>query len=179
MKIYIAILVLLLLSLINMNCSIEKFFSRQRNDSTSVVKSASEKKDSTAAGIVSTTNTDREETYKWWRMIIENMPKKDTNLTVNNIYPAPARVIYEGGSGRIDEQTTSKDSMWYLQLAILIKASSDSMSRRIENIESQKKSETKGFGLWSLIMVAGGAIIFFKLLSYAGSNFTITKKSRS
>lgn len=157
-------------------CNIEKFLSRQRSDSTIVAKTQTEKKDSTSAGSVNTTNTKSKEDYEWWRVILENLPKKDTNVTVNNIYPAPARVIYEGGTGKIEQEVNSKDSTWFYQLALLIKATTDSTNKRIDNLEKKKDVSTPGLGLWTLIIVAGGAVIFFKLLGYVGSNYKLSKK---
>lgn len=161
------------------SCNIERFFTRQRSDSTSVAKTQTEKRDSTAAGAVTTTNTKSKEDYEWWRVILENMPKGDTTVTVNNIYPAPARVIYEGGSGKVETETASKDSVWFHQLALLIKASTDSTNRRIDNIEKQSKTETKGLGLFTLILVMGGAVVLFKLLGFVGNNYSIAKKTKA
>ncbi len=178
--VYVLMIVLLaiIVAVFSSGCSIEKFFSRQRSDSTIVAKTQTEKKDSTSAGSVNTTNNKSKEDYEWWRVILENMPKIDSNVTVNNIYPAPARVIYEGGTGKIEQEVNSKDSTWFYQLALLIKATTDSTNKRIDNLEKKKDVSTPGLGLWTLIIVAGGAVIFFKLLGYAGSNFTITKKVR-
>lgn len=175
MKVIIAIL-LFLLMLLNTNCSIEKFFSRQRSDSTDVTKTQTEKKDSTSAGSVNTTNTKSKEDYEWWRVILENMPKKDTNVTVNNIYPAPARVIYEGGTGKIEQEVNSKDSTWFYQLALLIKSSTDSTNKRIDNLEKKKDVSTPGLGIITVILIAAAVAIFFKGVSYIVSNYKLSKK---
>ncbi len=158
------------------SCSIEKFFSRQRSDSTTVAKTQTEKKDSTSAGSVNTTNTKSKEDYEWWRVILENLPKKDTNVTVNNIYPAPARVIYEGGTGKIEQEVNSKDSTWFYQLALLIKATTDSTNKRIDNLEKKKDVSTPGLGIITVILIAAAVAVIFRVISYVGSHYKLSKK---
>lgn len=165
-----------LIILILTSCNIERFFTRQRSDSTAVSKVQTGIKDSLNSGSVSTNNSKSKEEYEWWRMIVENMPKGDTTVTVNNIYPAPARVIYEGGSGTRQEEKQSKDSAWMHQVFSFIKESLDSTNRRIDNVEKQSKTETKGLGLFTLILVMGGAVVLFKLMGFIGTNYSITKK---
>lgn len=177
----VAVLLIYMLAVIVLvfctGCNIERFFSRQRSDSTAVSKVQTGIKDSLNSGSVSTNNSKSKEDYEWWRMIVENMPKGDTAVTVNNIYPAPARVIYEGGSGTRQEEKQSKDSTWMHQLFSLIKESFDSTNRRIDNVEKQSKTETKGLGLFfTLILVMIGAVLLFKLMGFVGNNYSIIKK---
>lgn len=176
----VAVLVIYIIAVIvlvfSTGCNIERYFSRQRSDSTAVSKVKTGFKDSVNSGSVSTNNSKSKEDYEWWRMIVENMPKGDTTVTVNNIYPAPARVIYEGGSGTRQEEKQSKDSTWMHQVFSLIKESLDSTNRRIDNVEKQSKTETKGLGLFTLILLMGGAVVLFKLMGFIGNNYSITKK---
>lgn len=176
--VYVLMIVLLaiIVAVFSSGCSIEKFFSRQRSDSTTVAKSQTEKKDSTSAGSVNTTNTKSKEDYEWWRVILENLPKKDTNVTVNNIYPTPARVIYEGGTGKIEQEVNSKDSTWFYQLALLIKATTDSTNKRIDNLEKKKDVSTPGLGIITVILIASAVAVFFRVISYVGSHYKLSKK---
>lgn len=173
--VYVVALFVLIILVLTSSCNIERYFSRNRADSTAVTKVKTGFKDSVNSGSVSTNNSKSKEDYEWWRMIVENMPKGDTTVTVNNIYPAPARVIYEGGTGTRQEEKQSKDSAWMYQLVSFLKEAMDSANKRLDTIEKQSKTETKGLGLWGLMLVAGAAVVFYKALNYAGNHITFKK----
>lgn len=156
------------------SCKILHTKKESKNDTTRVIKSDLTIKDTSSTGSTKTDNTQSTDKYEWWR-IIASLPKGDTNVYNINTYPAPATVIYEGGSGVKEEQREIRDSSWDNKMTMLVAQAIDSMNRKISNLEERSKTETKGVGLLTLILIGAGFLIANKLLGFLGSNYTIKK----
>ncbi len=160
------------------SCKILHTKKANSNDTTSLKKTELTSKDSSAKGGVKTDSSKTKEDYEWWRVILSQQ-KGDTNIYNINSYPQPATVIYEGGKGSREEQKHVYDSAWDNRMTVLVAQTIDSMNRKISNLEKNSRSETKGVGLITIILIGAGFLIANRLLGFVGSNYTITKKQKT
>lgn len=159
------------------SCKILHTKKANSNDTTSLKKTELTSKDSATKGGVKSDSSKTKEEFEWWRLILSQQ-NRDTNIYNINSYPQPATVIYEGGRGSREEQKHVYDSAWDNRMTVLVAQSIDSMNRKISNLEENKKTETKGVGLITVILIVVGSLIGYRLLGFLGGNYTITKKSK-
>jgi hypothetical protein len=135
-------------------CEVLKGKREVRTDSTSVVK-----KDS---GSLFVNSSNRSDSSAYWREIWTLA--RDTNVTVNNIYPTSYTKEY--GVREIKETELVYDSSW--------KQAYDSLNKKVDSFEKTK--ETKVLTQW-WIWVIGGIVVLASIKSLIGSlPFTITRK---
>lgn len=176
---WLALLALIIVvSLLFSSCKILHTKKESKNDTTRVIKADLSVKDTSSKGSIKKDDTQSTDKYEWWR-IITSLPKGDTNVYNINTYPAPATVIYEGGSGVKEEQRQIMDSSWDNKMTMLVAQAIDSMNRKISNLENNSRTETKGVGLMTILLIGAGFLIANKLLGFLGGNYTITKKVKS
>jgi hypothetical protein len=135
-------------------CEVLKGKREVRTDSTVVSK-----KDS---GSVSINSNNKSDSSAYWREIWTLA--RDTNVTVNNIYPTSYTKEY--GVREIKETEVLYDSSW--------KQAYDSLNKKVDSFEKTK--ETKVLTQW-WIWVIGGIVVLASIKSLIGSlPFTITRK---
>ena len=156
-------------------CEVFKFLRQNSSDSTAVKKTAVTNSDSTAGGSVKKETSNSKEESEWWRIIQQYQPKGG-DTTINNFYPQPATIIYEGGKGSREEIKNTTDSSWYSNIMKMMADTFDSTNRRLDTIERSKHSETKGLGLVTIVLIGVGLLIANKLLGFFGNNYRIAKK---
>lgn len=169
---------ILVVSMFFASCKILHFKKASSSDTTSLKKTEVQVKDSSNKGGIKTDDTKTKDQYEWWR-VITSLPRGDTNVYNINSYPAPATVIYEGGSGVKEEQRQVRDSIWDNNVTVMVAQAIDSMNRKLSNLEKNSKTETKGVGLITVLLIGAGFLIANRLLGFVGSNYTITKKEKS
>lgn len=169
---------IIVISMLFSSCKILHTKKTKSNDTTSVKKTEIATKDSSTRGVVQSDSSKTKEEFEWWRLILSQQ-RGDTNVYNINSYPQPATVIYEGGKGSREEQKHLYDSAWDNRMAVQVALAIDSMNRKIDSMEKNSRTETKGVGLFTLLLVGAGFLIANKLLGFVGSNYSITKKSKS
>lgn len=169
---------IIVVSMLFASCKILHTKKTNSNDTTSVKKTDLSTKDSSTKGGVKTDSSKTKEEFEWWRLIL-SQHRGDTNVYNFNSYPQPATVIYEGGKGSREEQKHMYDSAWDNKVTVLVAQSIDSMNRKISNLEKNSRTETKGVGLITVILIGAGFLLANRLLGFVGSNYTITKKSKT
>lgn len=169
--ILLAVVCILFTLLLCSGCEVFKFRKENKTDSTAVKKKIAVATDSSNGGSVKKEETKSKEENEWWRLIQHY--GRDT--VTNNFYPQPATIIYEGGRGNKEESTSTVDSSYYQNMMRMVAMSFDSLNRKVDSIENKKHSETKGVGLITLLLVAGGAVVLLKLMGWVGSNYSFVK----
>ncbi len=161
------------------SCEILKHKKSETLDSTRIIKTVVAIKDTTSAGVVSKEKTTEKEANEWWRVIQQFQPHGgDTTIVYNNHYPQPATVIYEGGKGSREATAERTDSAWINSVMTMVATSLDSMNKKLTTIEKDKKSETKGVGLLTVLLLGVGFVLLNYLLGFVGSNYSIVKKQK-
>ncbi len=125
------------------SCQVLKKKSSVTSDSTAVNKS------DTGRVTVNTTNT--KDSLAWWREVVNF--GRDTNVTVNNIYPTS--YIREGGVRTVETKEINYDSLWSNKIDSLV----------VKLSRTDKSKETKVLGFWQIIGLAAGVSLVFFLLS--------------
>ena len=163
----LATLLALTIAFLASGCETSKSFQSTKNDTTSVKKSV-EALDIINQGAALRTEDNRShEENEWSRLTLKWLAEKnDGDTTINNLITQPATVIFETGRSNRDEATKIVDSSWHQSLVKMIAASSDSMSRKIDNYEKTKHSETKGIGWITISLLGIGLIALNKLIDF-------------
>ena len=125
------------------SCQVLKKKSSVTSDSTAVNK--------TDSGAVNITTIQRKDSSAWWREIVNF--GRDTNVTVNNIYPTS--YIREGGVRTVETKEINYDSLWSNKIDSLV----------VKLSRTDKSKETKVLGFWQIIGLAAGVSLVFFLLS--------------
>lgn len=144
--------IILMIILCGLVCSCEVFKHKESKKEDTVLVS---KKDS--GSVTENLDTSKIRT-DWWREIIV----RDT--TINNFIQQPAYVIREGGTKTEQVYKFNTDSFY--------KSVVDSLSKKTEVKEEEKK--TKVLGFWDIVGIAIGASLFVFLLTKIGK-FKIVK----
>lgn len=126
-------------------CKVLRNIEKKSSDSTSVSKTTTVAVDTTKGGAVKKTNIKEEN--EWWKKT-EIFGQRDTNTTVNNIYPST--IIYEGGKG--SKEVNTFDSNWFKNALSLMQASIDSTNKKNEEYLKNSKTESKGLGVWLIVI---------------------------
>lgn len=138
-------------------CESSKKLFKRNSDSTSVSRKESGLIDTSSAGSVKKNSSSSQENWDWWKTTVipalqQAGTKRDTNIY--NISNQPPMIIYEGGKGSKETQSNTIDSNWFKAALQQFKSEYDS-SHKAENVKDlDKHSETKGLGLWSIILIA-------------------------
>ena len=159
-------------------CEVFKFRKQSKEDSAAVKKATIISTDSTNGGSVKKETINVKEFFDWWKVTQQFQPKSG-DTTINNFYPQPATIIYEGGRGTREESKSSIDSNYYTNIMKMMMATFDSTNRRLDTIEKTKHSETKGLGVITLVLLGVCLLIANKLLGFVGNNYSISKKIKS
>ncbi|MGQ0738641.1 MAG: hypothetical protein ACT4OJ_06235 [Bacteroidota bacterium] len=177
--IMLALLIVILIAVFSSGCNFDLFKSKteRKGDSTAVSIQKEARKDSSSGMTVSKEESRKKEENEWWRIIQQFEPKRG-DTTINNFYPQPATIIYEGGKGTKEENTSRFDSSAFLQLNQWWKDKFDSLEYKFQEATKNKESHSSGLGFTALLLVALGVIIIPKLLSWIGSNYHLTKKPK-
>lgn len=161
-------------------CKVIKGKKASSYDSTAVSKKVAASVDSSAAGSVSKATSKSMNEYDWYRITQQFGPQqgRDTNVTnFYNTYPQyPTTVIYEGGKGKSQEEKSSYDSSWMNNLRKDFALVYDSLTRRIQTLETSKESKPVGLGLFQILFVAAGAIGLNQLLSVLKARYKIVRR---
>ena len=139
----LAAIVLIGCSLLFSGCQVLKKKASVKSDSTVVVKSDT--------GTVTVNTTNIKDSLAWWREVVNF--GRDTNVTVNNIYPTS--YIREGGVRTVETKEINYDSLWSNKIDSLV----------VKLSRTDKSKETKVLGFWQIIGLAAGVSLVFFLLS--------------
>lgn len=171
----LAILVVALFIIAAPGCRVIKKINSKKTDSVNLSKKENSLIDSSKTGTVTKTNT--AENWEWWKTTVIPGQNRDTNIYNFHNYPsspAPATIIYEGGNGERQTQTT--DSSWKQIAIMLLQKQTDSSHLQQQEKAVDNKTETKGLGLWMIvaIAVASGLApgILKKIFSFLFSGYT-------
>ncbi len=161
-----AILILLLCAIaaILSSCAVIKHKSSKSSSIDSVSRKSSSLIDSSAGGLLSKTNST--EQSDWWRTTVQ-FPR-DTNITNIYNYPQkPATIIYEGG--KETKQTQTLDSGWFKNALSNMTLQVDSLSKRLEESNKDKKSKPS---IWLYVAIVAGIWLAWKGIGLAWTWFT-------
>ena len=172
----LAILMAIVIAVFTGGCEVFKFRKENHSDTTSKKLTTLTDTSSQTGGSVKKEETKSKEENEWFKMTLQYLKDSKPGDPVNNIYPAPATIIYEGGKGSKEETKTSIDSSFYLNTQKLVAMALDSMSRKMDSIEKTKHVETKGLGLLAIVLIGVGLIALNKGFTVLGNRYTITKK---
>jgi hypothetical protein len=151
---WLAVVLLLWLLFVLPGCEIIKHTKKSNTDSVSVSRKNTSTIDTTQSGGVSKSSTLSKEDFDWWKTTLHFGEHKDTNIYNFHNYPQqPATIIYEGGKGTKETQTNTLDSNWIKNALTQYKNEYDSSHLKSELKEKDKESETKGLGLWAIILI--------------------------
>ena len=164
-------------------CEVLKHKRTTHQDSTVVAKKELATEVVNTGGSVRRDSSEANERYEWLRVIQQfaQRPVATGDSVTNNYYntyPQPATIIYETGKGERNEKSGSYDSTFYNNIMRMVAMSLDSLSRKMDQVEKNKKSETKGVGLVTVALIVAGVVLLLKGAGWGLSNFTIVKKSR-
>ena len=161
--ILLLILAFIVIVLFN-SCAVVKHKSSKDSRTDSVSRKASSLTDSSAGGLLSKTNST--EQSDWWRTTVQ-FPR-DTNITNIYNYPQkPATIIYEGG--KETKQTQTLDSGWFKNALSNMSSQVDSLSKRLEESNKDKKSKST---IWLYVAIAAGILIAWKGIGFVWTWFT-------
>jgi hypothetical protein len=170
--IYFAAVVFLLAVVgLTSSCRILKGKESITQDSTQVKTKLEEVKDTTSAGNVKKSESTSIEEQDWFRIL---QLARDT--VTNNIYPT---TIIEGGKNRKEETTKSTDSTWLVNLFVGMKKELDSTRVELSMLKKDKSSQTKGLGLFAIILIALGGAVAIQLLTKGLGRISISLKPKS
>lgn len=154
-------------------CEVLKGKKSFTQDSVSVKKQQSAVIDTGNGGSVIKQQNSTKEAFDWYRMT----QLFDSNKQLpgeTKVYPST--VIYEGGKGTKEQNSSTIDSSWFKNALQMYASSVDSLNNKIATMEKNKQSETKGVGLIMVIIIAFGAVFVYGLLRYFLKGYSITKK---
>lgn len=181
--VFFFLLLLLAVSVIflSIGCKVLSHKQSSLSDSINVKKENRGNITNADSGNVNKTNSSLKEENEWWRTTIQYLStnRKNGDTTINNNYytqPQPSVIVMEGGKGKIEQQQQTYDSGWLKRHDSAFYARLDSMNRLIMISQTDKKSESKGLGLWTVILIVTIGIIGLKLVGYGVSNFRLVKK---
>lgn len=138
-------------------CESSKKLFKRNADSTGVSRKESGLIDTSSAGSVKKNSSSSQENWDWWKTTViptlrQAGTRHDTNIY--NISNQPPMIIYEGGKGSKETQSNTIDSNWFKAALQQFKSEYDS-THKAENVKDlDKHTETKGLGLWSIILIA-------------------------
>src|SRR5690606_36742066 len=98
-----------------------------------------------------------------WRYI--QYPQRDTSVINNYITSPQPVVIVEGGKGREEVGVHQSDSSWYYTMKRMFNERMTKLEQLYEEQLKDKSSETKGLGLFAVLLVGLGFLILSKILS--------------
>lgn len=153
------------------SCEVIKGKKSVKSDSTAVSKNTVNALDTSKSGSVTKSEVKSKEENEWWR-IIQSF-QKDTVNNVTNVYPST--VVYEGGKGTREQTENKVDSTWFKNYISFMQSKYDSLSSKLEQVEKNKQSETKGVGLIMVIIIVIAAIILYAILSGYLKRFKIIR----
>lgn len=157
-----------------LGCEIMRHSKTDKQRLDQVNKSSSVLTDSGTGGNVKRQNNSSKEDYDWYK--ITQQFKPDTNITKIYNYPQPATIIYEGGKGTKEQTSTSIDSSWFKNQLSLLQSRYDSLTAISEAKLKDSKTETKGVGLITALLIGAGFLIVGKSLGFITSKYSIVKK---
>jgi hypothetical protein len=157
----------LTIAFLSSGCEVLKNTRKETSDSTSLKKTFSTFADTSAAGRINKERIQTTEENEWFRLTLKyladnNKPATiiDADTTLNQFITQPATIIYEAGKYSRNEDKKTIDSSWQMNMIKMVAMAIDSMSRKVDNYEKTKHSETKGLDLATLILIGIGLIIF-------------------
>ena len=153
-------------------CEVLKLRRESKADSTHVSKQNTDVVNNTSEGSIKKTEQKSKDDYELWRMIV---PGRDT--TINNFFTQP--IVYEHIKGVKEETKNTTDSTWMMNVLRYVKTGFDSVNFKMQVLERNKHVETKGLGLWMMVLVVAGTYLVLQILGYSIRNFQIIKKSKS
>lgn len=161
--ILLLILAFIMVVLFN-SCAVVKHKSSKASQTDSVSRKSSSLTDSGTGGLLSKTNST--EQSDWWRTTVQY--PRDTNITNIYNYPQkPATIIYEGG--KETKQTQTLDSGWFKNALSNMTLQVDSLSKRLEESNKDKKSKPT---IWLYVAIVAGILIAWKGIGLAWTWFT-------
>lgn len=125
--------------------------------------------DTSQEGSVTKTNSNIKESNQWQRETWQ-FPR-DTNVT--NIYPTT--YIRETGSGSKETNTQTVDSNWLKAYIAFALSQKDTTHAEATTNETTKESETKGLGVWLLVVCFGAYWLLTKALPWVAKRVKFVK----
>lgn len=148
-----------------LGCSVIKGKRSTSSDSTGVKKEILAVSDTSKGGSIKT-NTTKEE-FDWYKMT-QLFDAKQKTPGDTKVYPTA--VIYEGGKG--SKESTTVDSTWFKNAMSLMQAKLDSTNAKFQETEKNKESESKGLGVWLILICLAGYWILTKGIGFLTSKYT-------
>lgn len=150
--------------LIMSSCSVTKAKRSLSASVDSVARKTTATVDTSSAGSVTKTDSKSVENFDWYRM---------TQL-INDAKPGdPKVIVVEGGKGSKETQVQQVDSSWFKAAISSFNASVDSLSRRVEQTEKDKKTAPN---IWTAVIVLGLLYVVVEAGKWISSKYSITKK---
>lgn len=174
-RLWFVIMLLLLafvVALFASSCTMLKTRQENKTDSTHTKAVTIATKDSSASGALNKTNTLSTDEYEKWRAIYTY--PRDTNVTINNIYPQPTSIIYEREKGIKTEDKKQVDSSFNYRLINTMFAALDSTNKKIEQLS--KSNKTSFLNMWQIIGLVAAAYLVLSIVGKGISNYSIVKK---
>jgi hypothetical protein len=153
------------------HCRVVRKVNRNSSDSTSLRKVSALAVDSGTGGSIKKSTTDTKETFDWSKLTIQY--PRDTNVTNIYNYPQkPATVIYETGKGTKETQSQTIDSIWFKNAISSLTVTIDSLNARVSEYHKEAKTESRGLGVWLILICLAGYWILTKGIGLVTSKYT-------
>lgn len=158
MRVIITLLVLLSLN----SCELTKKLRGQKSEEDKEAKVSKASVDSSKGGYISKETNKTKEEFDWYKMTqLFDQNKQKPGET--KVYPTA--VIYEGGKGTKESETTKFDSTFFQNLLKNIYDSLGKVNSKAESNSKDVHRESKGLGWWLFVIIAVGAIIVYEWLT--------------
>jgi hypothetical protein len=155
-------LFLVLMALLS-SCEILKRKESRKLDTRVETRDSTASEKESTGGTVSDKTTDKVTEWDWWRYI--QIPQRDTSVVNNYITSPQPVVIVEGGKGREEVAVHQSDSSWYYTMERMFNERMTKLEQLYEEQLKDKRSETKGLGLFAVLGIGLGLVVLNKLLS--------------
>lgn len=170
----IGILIMLLLFIwwLLSGCEILKHRSSIATDSGTVSKAGSLLKDTSSGGRVSINTNTNKEAFDWFKTTLQY--PRDTTANITNVYPST--IVYEGGKGTKEQTSITTDSTWFKNAIEQMQAKYDSGFAKMQASQMDSKSQTKGVGLMTVVLILLGYFVLTNGIKFISSKYSIVKK---
>lgn len=170
------ILLLVLLIWFMQGCQFMKLKHERESRTTSVSKKDSVVSSVGTGGAVAKTDDVTRSEWDWWKTtLINSLASKDTTV----VAPAkPQIIIMEGGRGNMERQVNTFDSSWFKDELGIIYRTIDTLALLAKENSKQKEGETKGLGLFAVLLIALGVPVVFKIIEKVFGGYKVIKKDQ-
>ena len=149
----LATLIVLTIAFLVSGCEVFKKVKENKADTASIKKVLMTTGKSDEHVNISSEKKRYEEENDWLKITMQWLDENKTRDSNLNNVSHPATLIYETGKSTRNQESTRHDSTWYLNAVKVFALAVDSISRKVGNYEKTKHSKTKGFSIFSIVLM--------------------------